>query len=268
MPKPMTHRRIDGRPQRAIRRFQAGAGASGGGGSTQEPTADITVVLEFQGSGDDGEFETFNVPGGLQNGDIYVAAFAAVGNGYLEFDPRDALGGTGGYGISTFNYGVSIAAWEVGAGGHGDTSFTVTVQDAPVAYYGWVLRGARSNVDGLGIIGDTAYFTITRPGGCGSGVPTVRGDPEPMPATVTPTQAGALGFYAAGGRADGCLGIIPTLFVTGATSSTVGSQPHPAGVIRYNFGTFEGPWEVDATITEAEDGNVCSAAVLVIYPAE
>jgi hypothetical protein len=266
MPKPITRRRIDGRPQRAIRRFQAGSGTSGGGTTTPTPTAEISVVQTFSGGGDPGQIDTFPVTGGLQNGDIYLVAYAFDGNGSLSFSPYDVFGGSNSFGVSSTGYLVGVAAWEVGASGHGATSFTVTTNTEASAFHGWLLRGARTSLDTADTIGDIAYFDVTRPGGCGSPLDPVITHWEPMPAIVAPAEVGAFGIYACGGRANFCSGTLPILTVTGGTS--VVHDSHLVAPLVYEFGTVIAPWEIDADISDGEHGNLCSAAIIVVYPAE
>jgi hypothetical protein len=262
MPKTFTRRRIDGKPPR-IRRGGAGGG---GGGGTQLPTQEITTVRTFSGAGDPDQIDTFTVTGGLQAGDIYLVAFAFDGNGHLDFSPYDPLGGSNSYGVTSSGYYVGVQAWEVGAAGSGATSFTVTTIDEASAYHGWLLRGARTSLEVEDTVGDFAYFTITRPGGCGSPSDPVATYWQPMPAIVTPAEAGAFGIYACGVRADVCTGIPGTLVPVGGVS--VASDPHLVAPLRYDFGTLDTSWEVTATTDGNEDGVICSASILVVYPAE
>jgi hypothetical protein len=260
MPKTFTRRRIDGKPPRPVRR------AAGGGTVTQEPTVGISVVRTFSGGGDPGQIDTFTVPGGLLAGDIYLVAFAFDGNGYLDFAPYDFLGGSNAYGVFSLGYYVGVVAFEVGAEGAGATSFDVTTVEEASAYYGWLLRGARTSLDTADTVGDSAYFAITRPGGCGSPLDPTTTYWEPMPAIVTPAESGAFGIYACGVRADVCTGIPGTLVPVGGVS--VANDPHLTAPLRYDFGTLDTSWEVTATTDGNEDGVLCSAAVIVVYPAE
>jgi hypothetical protein len=276
MPKATTRRRIDGKPVRYLRQPRS----AGAGTVTQEPTQDVTIVRTFSGGGHLGDSETFTVPGGMLATDVYVIGVVTACDWHLgtpdvfaQISPRTPAG-SNAFGGDGFGVNVTIWATTVGASGAGDTSFSVTIAGSgdiittECAYFGWLLRNARTSLSTIDTIGDEAFTQLARVGGCEGEDEAIDISSDPMPAIVTPAEVGAFTAYVVGSRVSTCdAGITPTLTVSGGTMARhdyIGSAPYEMGTCDL----VDGSATIFASSDSGEHGALVVAGIISVYPAE